>query len=150
MQEEALHGWRLVDGADMAMRGYPAKPRSLSWSKKSDWLATSGASEVVLWPFAGYGPMGKEAQTLTSHVSIASAVAFHPLRSYVAAGFRDGALFLGRQQDLGAVLLRQPEDVPISALAWSRDGQHLAYGAEDGAAGIVSFTLIEQQGGVRL
>jgi hypothetical protein len=40
----------------------------------------------------------------TSYASIASAVAFHPLRSYVAVGFRDSALFLGRQQDLSAVL----------------------------------------------
>jgi WD40 repeat protein len=150
MQEEALHGWRLSDGADMAMSGYPAKPLSLSWSRKSDWLATSGASEVILWPFAGYGPMGKEAQTFASYGSIVSAVAFHPLKSYVAAGFRDGALFLGRQQDLGAVLLRQPQNVPVAALAWSRDGQRLAYGAEDGAAGILSFTPVKEQGGERL
>ena len=30
MQENALHGWRLYDGRDMRMSGYPSKPRSLS------------------------------------------------------------------------------------------------------------------------
>ncbi len=55
MQENALHGWRLDDGKDMRMSGYPAKPRSLSWSAKGRFLASSGANAAILWPFHHQG-----------------------------------------------------------------------------------------------
>jgi hypothetical protein len=50
MQEPTLHGWRLADGNNMRMSGYPAKVRSLSWSADGHALATSGANELVVWP----------------------------------------------------------------------------------------------------
>ena len=53
MNENALHGWRLSDGADMAMRGYPSKPKSLSRSGDGLWRASSGADAAVIWPFRG-------------------------------------------------------------------------------------------------
>ena len=48
MQESALHGWKLdtKPGAEtrhMRMTGYPAKIKSVSWSAKGKWLASSGA-----------------------------------------------------------------------------------------------------------
>ncbi|MHA1548277.1 MAG: WD40 repeat domain-containing protein, partial [Alphaproteobacteria bacterium] len=59
MQENAMHGWRLADSRDMRMTGYPAKPRSLDWSAKGRFLASSGANAAVLWPFHHKdGPMG--------------------------------------------------------------------------------------------
>src|SRR5438270_75945 len=60
MQENALHGWRLVDSRNMRMTGYPGKTRSMSWSSEGHWLATSGADACVVWPFKDKdGPMGK-------------------------------------------------------------------------------------------
>ena len=44
----------------MRMSGYPAKVKSLSWSSKGKWLASSGAQAAIVWPFqAKDGPMGK-------------------------------------------------------------------------------------------
>lgn len=34
MQECELHGWRVADGTDIAMRGYAAKIRSMNWVAK--------------------------------------------------------------------------------------------------------------------
>jgi len=51
MQEPMLHGWRLVDRQHMRMSGYAARVMSLSWSVGGHWLATAGASQLVLWPF---------------------------------------------------------------------------------------------------
>ncbi len=51
MQEPALHGWRLADGHHMRMTGYPARVRSMQFTADGKWLATSGANEVILWPF---------------------------------------------------------------------------------------------------
>ncbi len=61
MQENALHGWQIADGSDMRMSGYPAKTRSIAWTAKGRYLATSGANAAILWPFHFKdGPMGKE------------------------------------------------------------------------------------------
>ena len=68
MVENALHGWRLdnvktAEGTHMRMTGYPAKPKSLSWSRKGRFLASSGAQAAICWPFSGkQGPMGQAPQ----------------------------------------------------------------------------------------
>ena len=62
MQEPTLHGWRLADRKDMRMSGYGARVRSLGWTADGKWLATSGSTQLILWPFQGNdGPMGKTA-----------------------------------------------------------------------------------------
>ena len=60
MQENALHGWRLGEKpSHMRMTGYPAKPRSLSWSHDGLWLASSGADAAIVLP--GRRPTGQGA-----------------------------------------------------------------------------------------
>jgi WD40 repeat protein len=51
MQEPMLHGWRLVDGQHMRMSGYAARVTSLAWAAGGRWLATSGSTQIILWPF---------------------------------------------------------------------------------------------------
>jgi hypothetical protein len=41
--------------------------------------------------------------------------------------------------DAAEVVLRPPGDGPISALAWDTPGARLAFGTEQGAAGIISL-----------
>src|SRR5712691_5449943 len=61
MQEPTLHGWRLVDAKHMRMSGYAAKVRAMAWTAGGKGLATSGAPQLIIWPFHGKdGPMGKE------------------------------------------------------------------------------------------
>ena len=55
MQENALHGWKLADGKHMRMTGYPAKVKSLSWSAKGKWLASSGAPAAIALAVPGQG-----------------------------------------------------------------------------------------------
>src|ERR1700719_4509970 len=65
MQEPMLHGWRLADRKHMRMSGYAARVTSLGWTSGGRWLATSGAPQLILWPFQGKdGPMGKEPRVL--------------------------------------------------------------------------------------
>ena len=140
MQEPALHGWRLADGQHMRMSGYPARVRSMGFTSDGKWLATSGANELILWPFdSKEGPTGKQPRTLAQHSSRAAVVACHPRQPVVAAGYADGLLLLIRLADGAAILVRQPEGAAISALAWRADGQALAFGTEDGKAGILTL-----------
>jgi WD40 repeat protein len=55
LQEGALHGWRMADMNEMRMQGYAAKIHSMAFTTKGRYLATSGAMEIVCWPFFGGG-----------------------------------------------------------------------------------------------
>jgi WD40 repeat protein len=140
MQEPALHGWRLADGHHMRMTGYPGRVRFMQFTADGEWLATSGANEVILWPFASKdGPTGKEPRVLAQHSARVSAVACHPKQEVLAAGYADGQLLLVRLEDGAAILVRSADAVPISALAWSPRGQTFAFGTEDGKAGVLAL-----------
>ena len=91
MQENTLHGWRVSDKQDMRMSGYPAKTRSLSWSRDSHWLATSGADGAVIWPFKDKdGPIGRAPLECGIRNVKVTCVAFHPESQILAQGYEDG------------------------------------------------------------
>ena len=141
MQEPMLHGWRLDDRKDMRMSGYASRVRSLEWTADGKWLATSGSTQVVLWPFGGKdGPMGKQPQLRAPSEQQAEVVACHPKQGVVAVGFADGLVLLVRTDDGAEILGKQPGDAPVTALAWSASGKLLAFGTESGEAGILDLS----------
>jgi WD40 repeat protein len=141
MQENALHGWRLSDAQHMRMSGYPSKTRSLGFTARGRWLATSGADSVVIWPFFGGGPMGKAPTELAGGDGVlCSAVACHPQHEVVAAGFADGLVLLAEIGSGKVVPVAPPGNGAISALGWNAGGTHLAFGTETGFAGMVDLT----------
>jgi WD40 repeat protein len=141
MHEPTLHGWRLADRRDMRMSGYSARVRSFDWSVGGKRLATSGSAQLILWPFEDQdGPMGKPPEMLAPTEFEAATVACHPKQEMVAVGYADGLVLLVRIKDGAEVLARKPGGAPISALAWSKDGDRLAFGGEDGEAGVIDLT----------
>jgi WD40 repeat protein len=141
MQENALHGWRLSDGQHMRMSGYPAKTRSMSFSRNGRWLATSGADALVLWPFFGGGPMGKAPTELSGGDGVmCAAVAFNPRHEAVAGGFADGLVVLADPGTSRILPVAPSGRGEVTALAWSPDGAFLAIGTAEGFAAIVDFT----------
>jgi WD40 repeat protein len=140
MQEPMLHGWRLADRKHMRMSGYASRVTSLSWTADGDWLATSGAPQLILWPFQGKdGPMGKEPRVLAPADHRVEVVACHPKDPIVAAGYGNGMVLFTRIQDGAEILVRKPGNAPVSALAWSADGRFLSFGTEDGQAGVLDL-----------
>ena len=140
MQESTLHGWRLADRKDMRMSGYSARVRSLDWTVGGKWLATSGSNQLILWPFqAKDGPMGKTPRILAPAEAQVEVVACHPKQEVVAVGYADGLVLLVRVDDGAEVLARRPGDAPVTALAWSATGNSLAFGTEDGDAGVIDL-----------
>lgn len=140
MQEPMLHGWRLMDGKDMRMSGYSGKVASMAFTAGGKWLATAGSEQLILWPFASKdGPMGKQPRMVAPYEKRVVAVACHPRQEIVAAGFEDGLVMLARIDDGAEILARRPAGAPITALAWNGDGSKLAFGTEDGAAGLVDL-----------
>ena len=140
MQEPMLHGWRLADAKDMRMSGYSARVRSLAWTPGGKWLATSGSNQLVMWPFqAKDGPMGKQPRIVAPMEPQIEVVACHPKQEVVAVGCADGVVLIVRIDDGAEILARRPGNAPVSALAWSASGRTLAFGTDDGEAGLVAL-----------
>jgi hypothetical protein len=140
MQEPTLHGWRLADGKHLRMAGYAGKVRSLAWTADGDWLATGGSNQLILWPFAGKdGPMGKTPRMLAPAQALAAVIACHPRQPVVAVGYADGLVLLVRLDDGAEIVARRPGAAGVSALAWNAAGSLLAFGTEDGEAGVVDL-----------
>jgi WD40 repeat protein len=140
MHEPQLHGWRVADGANMRMSGYPGRVRSMSWTATGNGLATGGATALIIWPFAAKdGPMGKQPAMFAPGATRIAVVACHPTTEIAAIGFEDGLILLIRLSDGAEILVRPPGGGPVSALAWAEKGSTLLFGTEDGAAGILTL-----------
>jgi WD40 repeat protein len=134
-QENELHGWRLVDGSDFRMAGYPRKVRSFAWVQRGQWLATGGAETIVLWPFHGRnGPTNREPNEIAVDGGVVTTVAAHPAGDRIAAGMEDGTVWLAQISSNARMLVRPGKGAAVTALAWSRGGSMLAAGTEQGEA----------------
>lgn len=142
MQENALHGWKLADGKHMRMTGYPAKVKSLSWTEKGRWLASSGAPAAIVWPFQGKdGPMGKAPLELgTRGDTMVTAVACHTRDEIVAVGYGDGMVLAVRIGDQKEVVLRRGGKSAITSMNWDREGRRIAFGSEAGDCGVIDIS----------
>jgi hypothetical protein len=123
------------------MTGYTGKPRSMSWSVKGRYLASSGANAAILWPFLTKdGPVNKVPLQLGARRDVlVTRVACHPREELVAVGYSDGLIQLVRIADRQEARLRQGGEGPVSALAFDATGGLLAFGTEQGAAGVIEL-----------
>lgn len=139
MQDNQLHGWRLKDGKNMRMGGYPSKVRSVAFLSNGQLLATAGAQGAVLWPFTGSnGPMGREATEIGyDESSLVTMVAARTDHGLLAAGLSDGRVWLADPAGQGLNFIRADKGGAITALAMRSDGRAVAWAGEDGAAGMV-------------
>jgi WD40 repeat protein len=139
MQEPALHGWRVADAKDMAMSGYETRVKSLAFVSGGEWLATSGARGVVMWPFSGAGgPMGRQAfQIDLGWERPTVLVAANAKGDLLACAAEDGRVCVLRIDQDDPEPVRGIGAAPISALAVLSGGR-VAWGDEIGAAGVTA------------
>ena len=143
MQENQLHGWKVADDKNLRMGGYPAKVKSMAFLSNGLMMATSGANGAVIWPFAGAtGPMGKDAAEIGYDQSaLVVRVAGTPNGSILAAGLDDGRVWAADLKSGKIEHLKAEKGAAISAIAVSLDGSRLAWGDEDGGAGVLETGL---------
>jgi WD40 repeat protein len=143
LQESALHGWRLADHAEMQMQGYAAKVHSMGFTAKGKYLATSGAAEVICWPFFGGGPWGKTPLTLGGGEGrLVTRVATHPKDDVVAAGYDDGMIVLAPLDGRVEMLIHAPvapRKAAVTGLVWNDAGDCLFASLESGY--VMLFTV---------
>ncbi|MDD4617208.1 MAG: WD40 repeat domain-containing protein [Alphaproteobacteria bacterium] len=140
MQENALHGWKLSDGnKEMQMQGYAAKVKSMAFTARGRYLATSGAEQVVCWPFMQGGPWGKPPLLLGgAEGRLVTTVAPHPEEDMVAAGYSDGMIILGPLDGRMEIMINPPAGAAINGLAWNGAGDCLFASSESGT--VLLFT----------
>ncbi len=141
MQDNALHGWRIMDKANMRMEGYPSRCKSAAWTANGRYLATSGAPPVVCWPFISKdGPMGKTPLEMPpENNAFSTAVACHPTRQIIAAGYDDGHAAMFRVEDQADIPLADAHPSPVIGLAFSRDGNSIGFARADASAGYIQI-----------
>jgi WD40 repeat protein len=143
LQEPALHGWRFSDMNEMQMQGYAAKIQSMDFTPRGKYLATSGAEQVICWPFFGGGPWGKTPLTLGGvDGRLVTCVAAHPKDELVAAGYGDGMIVLAPLDGRMEVMIHQPvaeKGASVTGLVWNGDGSCLFATLENGM--MLLFTI---------
>ncbi|PZP39029.1 MAG: hypothetical protein DI585_05450 [Pseudomonas fluorescens] len=146
MQEQALHLWRLADGLDLQMRGYPSKITQFSWDHSGTLLATNGGGGVPLWNFSGpKGPAGTQARVLADSGAqevLVTTMAMHPKGPFCAIGYTDGLTLLTQIVEDRAVLLHQPNEHATTHAAWSPDGMSLATANANGTLLLTDFAAL--------
>lgn len=137
-----IEAWRMGDGGTISLGDYPSPVRSIVWSAGGAAMVTSGAFRIIAWPRDRLATTGAPPSTLdTGRPSLAAvdAVAAHPSKPLVAAGYENGMLAIAE--------LGKPDELPIktegqgaiSGLKWSGDGRFLALGTDRGLAAIVEL-----------
>jgi hypothetical protein len=135
MQENALHGWRLRDKADMRMSGYPAKVKSMDWVGRLPHLASSGAQGAICWPFDGAnGPMGQRPLTLCQDgEALATAVRDLPGHDAMLTGFENGVvLYSELDASFDPRVIKRRSGAAITHLVVTPDTGWMLAAAEDG------------------
>lgn len=147
MQEQSIHLWRLSDGLDLQMRGYPQKISMFSWTSDGNHLATTGGYGIPLWNFSNKikGPAGSAARVLADTGTddvFTTAVACHQNGPFMSIGYSNGLILLINIDDEKTIPLKAAGTAPATSLAWSPNGLHLAAGTDDGLFQIVDFSAL--------
>ena len=117
--------------------------QSVKRNAKARYLATSGAEQVICWPFFGGGPWGKTPLTLGGREArLVTRVAPHPKDEMVAAGYEDGMIILGPLDGRMEMLIHPPvakSGAGVVGLAWNSAGDCLFAALENGS--LMLFTV---------
>ncbi len=130
-QDNSVHYWRLRDNTEGSLIGYEQKPKQLTWSHQSRWLAASGSSDVMVWAFDGNDPELHAPNLLVFHQKPITSVCFAPSGQWLATGGKEGKL---------AVWSKVAAEQPFYTLQGKAMITHLAWIASPSALKLVALT----------
>ncbi|MDA3630851.1 hypothetical protein OU415_35875 [Saccharopolyspora sp. WRP15-2] len=132
-QDATLHGWKVDDGSDFEMSGFPATVSDLAFEDGGRWMACESAEVLTCWDFSGTGPTGRAGVVLTGHQAAVSAFAWLPgQHSTLISGDADGTVLVWRiaTTTRPGDELRPAggarDDDPVTAITTSRETAYIA------------------------
>lgn len=140
-QDCSVHFWRLAEGTDSEMRGYPLKPRALAWDAQSTLLATGGDATICVWDFAGKGPEGTKPIQLSGHKAACKLLAFAPRKGVLASAGEDLGVLLWEPRRTKAPVRWATLDEQPTSLTWHPN--HAGLLATDASGGATLWNLEE-------
>lgn len=132
-QDNAVHVWNTDSGAEMHMRGYPAKVRQLAWHRGGRWLAAGGGESVAVWDCSGRGPEGRQPIMLEWHHDQIRALHYQPGGDWLASGAEDGGVAVWSPTQRQQLITAGKISNGVTRVAWSPDGKKLAATGSEGA-----------------
>ena len=109
---------------------YPTPVASFGWSRPAQAFATSGAFRAIVWTLTPDG-LGDPVEAGRGGLVVVDRVAASPDRPLLAVGYASGLVCLNKIGAREEMMLRSAGGA-VTALAWSPDGTHLAFGDADG------------------
>lgn len=130
----------MAGDGDAAVRldGFPAPVRDLAWSAPAGAFAAAGAFRIAAWDARALPATDRPLVTGQPGLVVVEAVATHPVKPIVAAGYANGQVVIAQIGSRDELLLRQ-DGAAVTALAFSPDGRALAIGDAAGGAAVVGF-----------
>lgn len=123
-QDNSVHFWRLANGRDSEMSGYPTKPTALAWSPDSKLLCTGGGNVVCGWRFVGKGPEGTKPLMLQGHEAPITRLSFAKT-GLLASGAIDGDVLLWEPFKSETPLGLAPLENEVHQLTFNPEGDLL-------------------------
>ncbi|MGQ0630755.1 MAG: WD40 repeat domain-containing protein [Sporichthyaceae bacterium] len=101
-QDASVHIWRMRDGKELEMGGYPSKVSRTAFDPTGRWLANDGSPDVTVWDFSGSGPGGSYPRILPAHTTI-TGIAWRPGNDVILASCgAEGTVALWQVRDAKA------------------------------------------------
>ncbi len=132
-QDGSVHFWRLANGRDSEMSGYPVKPKALAWDRESRLLATGGGPTVTVWDFRGNGPEGTRPIELEGHQGVCTRLAFDAKQGVLASGAQDTSVLLWKPRRSTRPIRYAFMQAALTCLTWHPGNGRLMGGDASGA-----------------
>ncbi len=140
--DKAVTLCRLADGALDRITDFPAAVNAVDTSARSNMLLAAGAFRIVGWalpdlPFGDH--QGTPTETGKPGLTVVERLAIHQGRDICAACYGNGMVVACRAGQPDELMIDQGRGASVTAMKWSPDGKHLAWGDVAGNLSIATF-----------
>jgi WD40 repeat protein len=116
----------------LRLGGFGGKVAHLAWEPEGRAIAGAGGGVISVWDLKAKAEDNQLALPLEGHTAPIAALEWQPGGRILASGGCDARLLLWRPQEELLPILFRPLPAPVTQLAWSSDGNHLAIATRDG------------------
>lgn len=123
-QDTSIHLWDLDRGKDLAMNGFPAKVKSVSFSSKGHKMACDSLDYILIWDFSGPGPVGRKPKMSQQLPEKIDKVLYSPKDNTLISLLKDGViLFWNDEHSLEVPThIAGIKDAQTISIDFSKDG----------------------------